>query len=551
MRHILPYCLLFLIIFTSSVIGQNSYLANAGTASLPPEITRKLQQESPVLTFEDCAAIAVLNSYDISNAELELKEKNYSYIASRAALRSYIDMATTLPEYTHETDENYNSETERYDYFSVKKNEQNSRISFTQPLASNGKISGNLYAERFEQEGKIPEFLNRLDIRFDQPIFTPNRLQMDIFRSMLNLEKSKIEYIRRRVSLIYGYGFGRGGSAYSSLSRSIMGGRGGGRGGGMRGSGGSLSTNYYTVYKESRTIEIVQEYYDLLEELVALGEAKMNAGELSENEYLKLKVELTSSNDSLYTSKTRYEQSKRQLIQFLSIDPGIDFEVVQNMPYVPIKIDREKAISEGIANNTGIRNFKIDIELDSLSLITTRENARSEFRGSISGSVGMNKTDEIYRLYYEDFNESQSLKLSLAAPVWDRGRVGMRVKAKEIDFAQKKRQLVNDKFDTKRQILGHLYEIELMQERIELIRRARERAIQGLTIARRQFTEGNISIEDLLLAIRKEFESKGEYLNLLIDYKNTLIQLANQTQWDFEKNKSIRKEIELLIDTII
>jgi outer membrane protein TolC len=547
--------LIITVLYTISASGQDGLNTISAPPTIPFEISQKLQQENPVLSFDECAVIALITSYSIQDAELNLKQKYAGYVATRANLRSYVNLDMTLPDYKQETEDNYNDDTGQMEYFSIKKNEETSKLSFVQPLSSNGVISGNLYAERFEEDGETPEFTNRWNIGLNQPLFTPNKLQQNIYTSLLNLQNSKIDYIQKRVSLIYGYGFARSrrDDAVAAWMRAFGGGggRGGGGGGRDRGPRGSLSNYYYTVYKDTRNLNLVQEKFDLLQEMTALAETRMNAGELPESEFLKLKVESSSSNSQLFSAQTAYSKSKRQLVQFLGLEADMEFDVIEEMEYVPVQIDKEHAISQGLANNTGIRGFLINIERDSLSLITTRENGHSEFKGNLSGTLGMNKSDDIFRLYYDEPNRSQTLKLNLSAPVWDRGRVGLAVNAKEVDYQQKKRQFANDIYDTRRQILGHLYMFEMMQERIELIRRARESASRALVIAKQQFETGEISTEDIILAVNKDFIAKQEYLNLLMDYKSTLIEIANQTQWDFEKNKSIREEIEKLIEEII
>ena len=127
----------------------------------------------------------------------------------------------------------------------------------------------------------------------------------------------------------------------------------------------------------------------------------------------------------------------------------------------------------------------------------------------------------------------------------------MSLEATEINLETKKRELQNDIVDTERQIIGHVYNISLMRERTDLLNRAKNLARQGLNIARQQFIDGTISSEDMILAVKKNYQAETEYLELLVDHKIALIQLANQTQWDFENNVSIREEIEQIIDTII
>ncbi|MFC1557404.1 TolC family protein [candidate division KSB1 bacterium] len=565
MRRFLYMFLFILFVVSGDVSGQVALVKsteekNEGELfipTIPPEIMNKLQQPNPVLLFEECALIAINTSFSVRDAELELKRRNYGYISETANLRSKIDLNMLLPEYTQETKEDFNDETLVNDYFSVKTNEQNGVMSFTQPLASNGSLSGNITVNRFKQEDSDTEYTNRLNVNFIQPLFTANELQINIYRSKLNLDKSTIDYVGRRIGLIYGreyFGIRDFGGNFTDFGR-LFG------GGGGRDRSGSLSQYYYSAYRDTRLFELARDRSELLQDLVATAQRRMDEGNLPESEFLKIRIEASGSDDALYSAQSGYNGSKRQLVQFLGFDADIDFEVIKEMPYEPITIDHEKAVALGVENDIGIRNFKIDIELDSLNIILRRSDLGhsrmrsggrlNEFSGGLSASLGVNKTDDIYRLYYDDFNHSQALTLNLAAPVWDWGRSDMVVEAAEVEYDKKKRQLQNDILDTERQVLAYLYTFDMIKEQIELIGKARDSARRGLEIARNQFEEGAISGEDLILAVNRDYQAKREYLRSFIDYKNALIRLANQTQWDYENNKGLRTEIEQLIESII
>ena len=517
-------------------------------------------QETRLLTFQEAAAIAIRNSFSVQDTELDLRVKNYSFIATRASLRSRVDLIMTAPEIKNELEEKFDQETQLFNNFTVNTISYDSRLSITQPLPSNGKISANINLDRFKQSGDNPEYTTNLFISFSQPIFVPNKLQRDIYRAELNLDKAKIDYLQRRISLIYGRSYNR---------RSNFGGRGGGggntnrefRGGGggrdaavaaffaRRGGGGSLSQNYYQLYEHTKLLEFDSRFFKIWEDLKNIAQQRLNAGTLSERENLQIGVEFANSENALFSSTARKDRSTRGLNQFLGLDVDDNVRVIDNIDYNPVVVDEKKALSEGIANNTGIRGFYIDILRDSLRIDEVASKGR--ITGDISGSFGLNNSDQSIRLHFDEFSQSRSLKLGLKIPVWDWGRNDMFLEATKINLETKKRQLKNDVYDTQRQITGHIFTINLMQERIDLLTRAKNLAEQVMLIARQQFIEETITSEDLILSVKKNYQAQVEYLQLLVDHKVALIQLANQTQWDFERNISIREELEAIIASIV
>lgn len=556
-------------------------------------------QKVRTLTFEQAAEIAIKNSFSIQDLELDLRRKNYGHIASLAGLKSRVDLAMTTPELKQEREEKFDEGTGFFEVYKNKTTAYDTKLSITQPLRTNGNISGNINLNLFSQAGNVPDYTTVVYMRLDQPIFRPNDRLKNIYKAELSLEKSKISYISQRISLIYGATYSQASAEALAQALEAISGRdsdsgsdrgrdqngGGDRGGSQRGGSssqrssrgtssysgmssrmsslfasyfgrggsfraGSLSQYYYQLYENSKLLEFDTRFYDIWEDLLNQAQIRFDAGELSEREFLQINVQFSSSRNRLLTSSTKRDASTRALIQFLTLDPNEKIRVIDELEYVPIEIDEQKALEEGIKNNRGIRNFMIGIIEDSMRIEDTEVGGK--MTGDLSGTFGLNNSDTTaFRMYYSDFNQQRSLNLGFKKPVWDWGRNAMRVESAKINLETQRRQLENDITDTKRQIIGHIYNIRNMQERIDLISRAKELAERSMKIAREKFINGGLSSEDLILAVTTNYTAQIQYLQLVVSYKNALIQLANQTQWDFEKNRSIREEIEKIIDNVI
>ncbi|MFC1493509.1 TolC family protein [candidate division KSB1 bacterium] len=489
-----------------------------------------IAQEPRLLTFEDLAGITIQNSFTIKNVELNLMRRYFGYNAALAGLKSRVDLQLTAPEFNQQATEQYNSETQLSDFYDTKTEKYEAELSITQPFRTNGRLSANMNMDRFRQSDSDTDYTTRMFFRLDQPVFTSNELKRNIYETQLRLESAKIEYVRSRVFLIYGSGIVRGDF-------------GGGR------SRNTLSHYFYSLYEANRLQELNTANAEIINGLRDIAVQKYNAQEISEREFLQFEVELNNSQDRVYSSDTDKDKAKRALIQFTGLDPEEDFIIPDYLEYTPINIDEEFAVREGLRNNTGIRDIKIEIEEDSLEIEDVK--SQREFRGNLSGTLGLDKTAQNFSNQFNEFDQSQSFDLTFFAPVWDWGRNGFRVESAEIQLEVKKRDLENDISDTERQVLANLYTINNMKKRIEIVSQARKISEKVLRIATDEFREGKISAEDVLLTVNKNYEAEVEYLKLIVDYKNSLVRLANQTQYDFEKGIRIRDEIEKMIDTII
>ncbi|MCP4726406.1 MAG: TolC family protein, partial [bacterium] len=403
-------------------------------------------------------------------------------------------------------------------------------LSITQPFRTNGRLSANMNMDRFRQSGSLTDYTSRMFFKLDQPIFTSNELRRNIYETQLRLESAKIEYVRSSIFLVYGTGIVRGGH-------------------GRRWGRNTLSHYFYSLYEANKLHELNTANAAVLSSLRDLAVQKYNAQDISEREFLQFEIELNNSQDRVFSSDTDKDKAMRALIQFTGLDPEENFIIPDELEYTPINIDENFAVQEGLNNNTGIRDIMIEIEEDSLEIEEVK--SMSEFKGNLSGTLGLDKTAQDFSNQFNEFDQSQSFDLTFFAPVWDWGRNGFRVEAAEIQLEATKRDLENDISDTKRQVLANIYTINNMLSRIDIVFKAREISEKVLRIAVAEFRNGKISAEDMLLAVNKNHEAEVEYLKLIVDYKNSLVRLANQTQYDFEKGTRIRDEIEKMIDTIL
>ncbi len=487
-------------------------------------------QQTRLLTFEDLAEITIDNSFTIKNVELNLKRRYFGYHAALAGLKSRVDLQLTAPEFNQKVTEQYNSETQLSDFYDTKTDKYEAELSITQPFWTNGKLSANMNMDRFNQSGSDTDYTTRMFFKLDQPIFTSNELRRNIYETQLRLEGAKIEYVRSRVFLIFGNGIVR-----------ERWGRGRNRN--------TLSHNFYSLFEANKLHEVNTDNAALISGLRDIAVQKYNAQSISEREFLQFEVEMNNSQDRVYSSDTEKDKAKRALIQFTGLDSKEEFEIPDELEYIPINIDEEYAVQEGLNNNTGIRDIKIEIEEDSLWIEEIK--SWSEFKGNLSGTLGLDKTAQVFSDQFNEFDQSQSFNLSFFAPVWDWGRNGFRVESAEIQLEATKRDLQNDISDTKRQIMANINTINNMKRRIEIVSRAREISKKVIDIAIAEFRNDKISTEDVLLAVNKNYEAEVEYIRLIVDYKNSLVRLTNQTQYDFERGIRIRAEIEKKIETLL
>jgi len=158
------------------------------------------------LTLDTAVAIAMRNSYSIRKLELEIQSRLSWLKAQRAGMKSKVYADLVSPNIRNVSDYKWNSSTFRDELVRQNTMLWQGGLSVDQPVIlfdypTNGYVSLNYMLNRYQQfdEGySSTDYYNRLFLKYEQPLFVPNRLKNDIMEAELNLEESRLRAISER-----------------------------------------------------------------------------------------------------------------------------------------------------------------------------------------------------------------------------------------------------------------------------------------------------------------------------------------------------------------
>ena len=161
-------------------------------------------------TLDSAVEIMMNNSYRIKMLRMGIEATRLRLKAEQAGLKSRAYMNIKSPEINRISDYKWNSTLYKDEIVRQNTRLWQSDLSIRQPVIlfgypTNGYISLNYKVYRYLQKDNGDtdvNYYNRLYAKFEQPFFLPNVLKNDIERAELNLQVSKLEYVRDRVALI-------------------------------------------------------------------------------------------------------------------------------------------------------------------------------------------------------------------------------------------------------------------------------------------------------------------------------------------------------------
>jgi outer membrane protein TolC len=458
------------------------------------------------LTLEKALMIAETNSPNIKLSLLNLERYQSNLEAQRAALKSKFSLDVTPVDYTN---------TRRFDtrYSQWYTNESfatNAMFRVEQPiLITDGTISlinrfgwqnsSSIYSNT---ETISKRFSNNLYLNLSQPLFTYNKLKLQLKELELSLENANISYAMQRLNLEK-----------------------------------SVTQFFYSVYMAQMNLSIAREEMSNTQKSYEIIKNKVEAGLAAKEELYQAELNLATARSTLQNSQVNFENAKDELKINLGMDLFEDILVVADVEAAPVKVDLEKAIDSGIKSRLELRQREIDVETSQFDMIRTK--ALNEFKGTMNLAYGIIGDNEKVGQIFDQTTRNPQVQLSFSIPIFDWGEKKARIKAQEATIQSQ--QLNRD--EEKKQIIINIRQVyrnlENQLNQIEIARQSERNAQLTYEINLERYQNGDLTGMDLNLYQTQLSNKKLAYAQALINYKIELLNLKIQTLYDFERNQAI------------
>lgn len=460
-----------------------------------------------LLSLDRAMEIAAQNSPDIRTSLLNLERSQESLNAQKAALKSQFALSLTPVDF---------SRTRTFDDFSSTwyTNESfgsSGTFTVSQPILwTDGTLQ---LVNRFGWQKNINDvnnmedraFTNNLYISLSQPLFTYNRLKLELKELELDLENANLSYAMQKLNLE------------------------------------KLVTQYfYNVYMAQMSLNIAKDELENTSKSYEITKNKVEAGLAAREELYQAELNYATAESSVQNQRVTLENYKDQFKQYIGMDIYEEITVMTNVDANPVEIDLPKAIDYGLASRMELRQREIEIETSQFDLIRT--NALNEFEGEMNLSIGIIGEDRVLGNIYDNPTNNPQVSLSFNVPLFDWGEKKSRIKAQEAIIKTQELNLEQQEIQIVLDIRQIYRSLQNLKTQIDIAKQNEKNAQLTYEINLERYANGDLTSMDLNLYQNQLSEKKMAYAQALIDYKIELLNMKIQTLYDFEQNKSILPE---------
>ncbi len=457
-----------------------------------------------VLTLEKALQYAETGSPDIQQSLLNLERYQKNLEAQRAALKSRFSLDLSALDYSR----NRRFDSRVSQWYTNENLTTNALFKVQQPiLVTDGTLSltnefgwQNSNSDATYSESKV--FYNNLYLNLNQPLFTYNRLKLQLKELELNYENANISYAIQRLNLEK-----------------------------------NVTQYFYSVYMAQMNLNIAKEELANTQKSYDIISNKVEAGLAAKEELYQAELNLATSKSTVQNDEVTMENAKDQLKLYLGMDLFEDISVLANVAADPVKIDLDKAIENGLKSRMELRQREIDIETSQFDMIETK--ALNEFEGALNLRYGITGDNGNLGRVYDNPTKSPSVALTFSIPLFDWGEKKARIAAQEAMIESQKLNYSDEKNGIIIGIRQAYRNVLNQQTQIGIAKQNEVNAELTYEINLERYENGDLTGMDLNLYQSQLSQKKVASAQALINYKIELLNLKIQSLYDFEKSEAI------------
>lgn len=449
--------------------------------------------------------IATKNSPDILKSELQMTISRENLNAREAATKSLMRFQVSPLYYS------YNRLFNKDHSYWITSEDKGASGDFviSQPIRfTNGVLTLQntlAYYDNFSEFSGIRNtskgFSNNLFLSYSQPLFTYNRIKMELKQLRLALENATLSYAILRLN----------------LERAV-------------------TQYFYTVYQRQLALQIAEEELKNRETSYTIIKSKVEGGLSAMEELYQAELNLTSSRSNYQNAQVNLDNAKDEFAAYIGLDLGEDFEIQTDVDFREVQVDLDKAIQNGLETRMELRQREIDINNSQDQLVVAK--ATNEFAGNVDFRVGILGDNRYFHNIYENPTQTPQIGLSFSIPVWDWGERRSRIKAAEAAVKIDEINLEVEKTQVELGIRQTYRNLQNLVLQIEIARQSEKNAQLTYDINLERYRNGDLTGMDLNLFQNQLSQKKIDLANSLISYKLELLNMKILSLWDFENNTS-------------
>lgn len=301
----------------------------------------------------------------------------------------------------------------------------------------------------------------------------------------------------------------------------------------------ALSTTYrfFTYLMVQTNYRLAESALKNSNDNLRISQTKKELGQISENEFSRIQLSVLNAQKALNQARMDLKNADFELKRYVGLDQMMDIDLQVPLNISLFEIDPEKALAKAKENRRETTLYKRRL------INADRELAEAKnttgLSATLRGSFGLSKSADEFWGIYDQPEKDRMLRVSLSIPILDWGRSASTVKLAESERELTIYDVNKDMEEFDREVIVQVEQFSLLKDQLKTADEADNVAENGYQIALRKFQNGELSINDLNIALQEREKAKRDYIQSIRNYWVAFYRLRILTLYDFEKDHNI------------
>lgn len=464
------------------------------------------------LTLDEVLQMAKDQSPQAILAKHRFRASYWQYRTYEAEFLPSLTMNATAPEYNRSLIK-YQNPDGSYRYIQENRNTTSVGFELNQNIGLTG---GRIYAmssldrnDNFKNDSSSYKSIP-YQIGFTQPIFGFNSLRWKKKIEPIKYEEAKRNYLQ-------------------SLENISM----------------EASRLFFDLILAQQNLRTAQLNYANTDTLYKIAKGRYNIGTIAENELLQMELSFLNAGSDVSDAEVDLQLKKQKIKSYLGLNDQYDLElkIPESTPKTDVNFDEVLALAK--SNNPKI------LELSRQLIESDRDvaQARSErgFSANLNLNYGINRDAELLKDTYSNYNDLQSLRLTLTVPILDwglgKGKVKMAQSSREVIRTTVEQAMT----DFEQDVFLKVMQFNRQDDQVMIAGKADIISQNRYNVTKERFLIGKIDVLDLNIAQTERDAAKQKFILTLSNFWQFYYNMRKLTLYDFEKKQNINIEFELLL----
>ena len=303
---------------------------------------------------------------------------------------------------------------------------------------------------------------------------------------------------------------------------------------------------FFALATAQSNYDIASFNYANADTLYRYAQGRYNIGTITENEMLQLELNRLTEETNRMNARIEMDNCMQELRSYLGIQEEREIRVRVSSRIPNFSINLNEALALAYENSPDIQTMKRR-KLESESAVA-RARANAGLKADIYLRFGLTQTADKLPEAYRNLLDQQYVSLSISLPIldWGRGKGQVRVARSNRDLVYT--QVEQSRTDFELNVRKLVKQFNLQTQRVRIAARTDETAQRRNEVARKLYILGKSTILDLNASISEKDSARRNYVSALYNYWSLYYTLRSMTLYDFESNKLLTEDYNLLIE---